>query len=73
MELLNKPIICFPCGHSFCEKCKGAYENVCFECKRGKEPKTFKNRLFEEILSKIKYIKTTTEALTIVPLYNALE
>lgn len=73
LELLNKPITLIPCGHSFCNKCKEAYEDKCYECKQEVSSKGFiRNKFFDEIISKIQYIQSVTDAV-IVPVNNKLD
>lgn len=58
LEIIKNPITCFPCGHTFCAKCKKGYMPSCSECKDELSMETtFKNKLLNEILLKIEYFE----------------
>ncbi|CAD8071132.1 unnamed protein product [Paramecium sonneborni] len=52
MEILQKTNTCYPCGHSYCEKC---FQNQCQECQD--QDGWFKNKRLDDLISKINYSK----------------
>ncbi|CAD8089402.1 unnamed protein product [Paramecium primaurelia] len=52
MEVLQKTNTCYPCGHSYCEKC---FQNQCSECQD--QDGWFKNKRLDDLISKINYSK----------------
>lgn len=45
------------CGHNYCQKCKEAYLDSCYECDNGIPiEKAFQNKFLKEAIGKYKFL-----------------
>lgn len=58
LQIVEDAILCIPCGHFYCKKCKEGYHPHCQLCGQGKKVKaTMKIQALDDIAGKIRYRK----------------
>lgn len=59
-QLLNNPVTCIPCGHSYCKNCKSGYKDFCFDCGKsnGNVDAIYRNELMDDMINLVKSLPT---------------
>eukprot|EP00742_Colponemidia_sp_Colp-10_P007935 GILJ01008562.1.p1 GENE.GILJ01008562.1~~GILJ01008562.1.p1 ORF type:complete len:749 (+),score=132.63 GILJ01008562.1:105-2249(+) len=64
LNVLDKPVTCMPCGHSYCTKCKEGYTPHCQECGPAKRVEArMSNPTLELVCGKMLFKKQALDAL----------
>lgn len=64
LSTVEDALVCVPCGHFYCKRCREGYHPHCMQCGLGKKVKTtFKISIIDDIASKIRYKRKTIGAL----------
>lgn len=58
LQVVEDAVLCIPCGHFYCSKCREGYHPYCQQCGQGKKVKaTMKISVLDEIAGKVHYRK----------------
>lgn len=64
LQVVEDAVVCIPCGHFYCKKCREGYHPHCQLCGQGKKVKaTMKIPALDEIAGKIRYRKKIVSRL----------
>ncbi|EGR29369.1 lim domain protein [Ichthyophthirius multifiliis] len=64
LKFIKEPVTIIPCGHSFCQQCKTAYNKSCIKCgPKVKIEAMYRNELLDDIIELVKIISGAKEAL----------